>query len=134
MMKRCYDPLNEKYHRYGARGIIVYDQWHDLSTYIKDIEHILGQKTDMMSIDRIDNDGNYTPDNVRWATDTEQQNNRGDHTSIHRGGVVTQDIADELRRRHLAGESRLSLRKEFNISHTTMGRIIRYEIWNADAI
>jgi hypothetical protein len=77
MIHRCENPKNKQYGSYGGRGIRVCDRWHDVRLFIEDIERDLGPRPDGMSIDRYpDNDGNYEPGNVRWATRTEQQRNR----------------------------------------------------------
>lgn len=74
MMQRCFNPKSINYKYYGGRGITVCGRWQDLWLFIEDI----GEKPDKAySIDRINNDGNYEPDNVRWATKQEQVINRG---------------------------------------------------------
>ena len=77
LMKRCYSPANPKYNRYGGRGIAVHETWHDLRVFVADIERILGPRPVGKSLDRYpDNDGDYAPGNVRWATPLEQSANR----------------------------------------------------------
>lgn len=76
MMNRCTKSTHMYYHRYGGRGISIYSEWEDVVKFISDIETILGDRPEGMSLDRVDNDGNYEPSNIRWATQTEQARNR----------------------------------------------------------
>lgn len=73
MKQRCLNVNHKNYDSYGGRGITVCDRWlHDFKTFFSD----MGQRTsDKHSIDRIDNDGGYAPDNCRWATKSVQNSN-----------------------------------------------------------
>ena len=73
MDKRCNNPKNKDYKNYGARGITVCEEWLDVRNFITWCEstYIEG-----MWLDRIDNDGNYSPDNVRWADASTQALNK----------------------------------------------------------
>lgn len=73
MIGRCYDPFNCSYEEYGGRGITVCDHWLDSPEWFM-IE--MGLSPEDLSLDRIDNNKGYSPDNCRWATDYTQVNNR----------------------------------------------------------
>jgi hypothetical protein len=85
MTQRCYNRSNPAYPNYGARGIKVCDRWlgeNGFANFITDVgerppnpEKWVSRKS-YWSLDRIDNDGDYEPGNVRWATPSEQQRNR----------------------------------------------------------
>ena len=74
MIKRCTNPNTIGWKRYGGRGIKICESWrHDFVAFYN---HIGPRPSERHSIDRIDNDRNYEPDNVRWAIKQEQNNNR----------------------------------------------------------
>lgn len=75
MRHRC-SSGNRQYKDYAGRGIGVCDRWQDPAVFIADIEGSIGPCPNGMSLDRINNDGNYEPGNVRWATHSEQMLNR----------------------------------------------------------
>ena len=85
MKSRCYNKNNQHYELYGGRGIKICDRWlqskgEGLLNFVED----MGECPDDMSLDRIDVNGDYTPENCRWATQSIQcfnQNQRKDNTS-----------------------------------------------------
>ena len=74
MMKRCYNQNSSNYPNYGGRGVSVCLDWHSYESF-SDWAHANGY-SDELSIDRINVDGSYSPDNCRWVSHIEQSNNR----------------------------------------------------------
>lgn len=74
MKARCYNATHDRYKDYGARGIVVCDEWLNDFTVFYDWAMNNGYKENL-TIDRIDVNGNYEPSNCRWVTSKEQQRN-----------------------------------------------------------
>lgn len=84
MKERCYNPNVHAFNRYGGRGIKVCEEWRtDFFSFLRDVGNRPSSKH---SIDRINNDGDYEPGNVRWGTKQEQANNRITNTRIMLNG------------------------------------------------
>ena len=81
MLRRCYNQNDKAYKYYGGRGISVCDRWRDdFLAFYQD----MGSRPDSsLSIDRIDCEGNYEPQNCRWATAIQQRHNRRDYIAKH---------------------------------------------------
>jgi hypothetical protein len=73
-VKRCHCPTDKYFPRYGGRGISVCDEWR--YNFLAFYAYLGPKPSPKHSLDRIDTNGNYEPGNVRWATDSEQINNR----------------------------------------------------------
>jgi hypothetical protein len=93
MMQRCYNYNSHAYLRYGGRGITVCDKWKSFECFYAD----MGDKPEGMSLERKDNSGNYNKDNVIWANDKAQANNRRSNVVLEYNGrkQTMQQWADE---------------------------------------
>lgn len=86
MRRRCQDPEEKNYENYGGRGISVCEKWQDFRNFQKWAKNN-GYKEDL-EIDRIDNDGDYCPENCRWVTHQKQSNNKRTNRLIEFNGRV----------------------------------------------
>lgn len=86
MKGRCYNLTDKKYYRYGARGIVICDEWLNNPSSFFDWAIKNGYRNGL-SIDRIDNDGNYCPENCRWVEDKIQANNKSTNIIVEHNGV-----------------------------------------------
>jgi hypothetical protein len=91
---RCYDKKDNAYADYGGRGIAVCDRWRDdFQAFLAD----MGERPEGMTLDRYpDVNGPYSPDNCRWATWTQQANNKRSNVLIEHGGE-TKTVAQVAR-------------------------------------
>lgn len=81
MKARCYNPHDKYYKNYGGRNIQVCDEWRSDFVPFQKWSSINGYKQGL-SLDRIDNDKNYEPDNCRWVTQREQANNKSNNRKV----------------------------------------------------
>lgn len=95
---RCNNPKNPKYKHYGGRGITVCERWSERDGFLNFLEDMGDKPDNSYSLDRIDNNKGYSPENCRWATHKEQSNNRRDTIKIEFNNKTQslQEWADEL--------------------------------------
>lgn len=86
MIQRCTNPSNDSYHHYGGRGITVCGRWLDFTNFLAD----MGERPKGKTLDRFpDNNGNYEPENCRWASRGEQaRNKRNNHLLTFEGKTM----------------------------------------------
>jgi hypothetical protein len=123
MMDRCHNPAAADYRNYGGRGIAVCPEWRDFPAFAAWIDANLGPCPQGMTLDRWpDNDGNYEPGNVRWATSTQQGRNK-------RTVKLSMPAARDIRTRRAAGESRAALAAEYGVHVGTIRLVIVGKTW-----
>ena len=94
MLERSRNPTHHKYRDYGGRGITVCDRWLSYENFLADMGR---RPTPKHSIDRIDNNGGYSPENCRWATlDIQSRNRRNNRLLTYAGETLC--VADWERR------------------------------------
>lgn len=113
MRDRCFNPNNPSYHNYGGRGITVCDRWNNSFTdFISDMGE---RQNKTFTIDRINVNGNYEPNNCKWATRHEQGRNRRNNIWITYNGetlvlsdwakkinISPQHLRAKLKRKHIS--------------------------------
>jgi hypothetical protein len=84
MLRRCLNQNTKEYPDYGGRGITVCDRWKSFEAFIED----MGHAPESLTLDRIDVNGNYCPENCRWATMKTQQRNRRNNRLLTFDGIT----------------------------------------------
>lgn len=90
MKSRCNNPNRPNYHLYGGRGIKICDRWKSFNYFLED----MGERPEGFQLERIDNNGDYEPNNCKWVTPKENSNNR--RIQSHIKDLTGQQIGDWL--------------------------------------
>lgn len=122
MLNRCYKENRWDFKYYGGRGIVVCDEWHNVHNFIEWAENNGWENG--LTIDRIDNNGNYEPLNCRFASHLSQmRNSRQSKISIE----IARSIRKECNARNNLEYQRLG--EKYGISISTVGMIVRNQLW-----
>lgn len=119
MLQRCTNPRRDYYENYGGRGIKVCPEWFSFDTFYADMcpTYVPG-----LSIDRIDNNGDYEPSNCRWATDTQQSRS-------NRNCKLNPQAVANIRSRLSSGVSKAELARVHGVSESLIRKIADRTIW-----
>jgi hypothetical protein len=126
--RACENPKHMHFGRYGGRGISVCDRWRrSFADFVAD----MGPRPDGHTLDRVNNDGNYEPDNCRWATRKQQSNNRDSARGERSGNSkLTESTVLAIRAAVSAGGfTQQQIASRFGISRASIYYVVRRLSW-----
>lgn len=120
MVSRCHKPTHAAFGWYGARGIVVCEEWRrNFQAFVAD----MGERPPGFTLDRIDCDGPYSPENCRWVSQTVNQQNRTNNK-------LTKEVAEQIRAAVMAGHrNKSAVARAFGISPAMVRRIVAGKAW-----
>jgi|SRR6185436_19744472 len=121
MLSRVHNPKNPSYKNYGGRGIDVDPRWLTFETFLAD----MGEKPAGLTLERVDNDKGYWPDNCVWATQAAQNKNRRRRKDVK----LTYEIAEEIRALYLKGATYDYLANQFGVTPIHIRNIVARRTW-----
>lgn len=115
MRTRVFNKTSPAYKNYGGRGISICDRWSDFKNFLED----MGESPEGLTIERLDNDGNYCKENCRWATRTRQgRNNRQAKLSLEKARAIRTDP-----------RTNWAIAKAYGVCETTIERVKAHKLW-----
>ncbi|MEP7367729.1 MAG: hypothetical protein ABI972_31095 [Acidobacteriota bacterium] len=121
MLERCRNPRCRQFKWYGARGVTVHASWYDYQSFVSD----MGPRPEGTTLDRINRDLGYGPNNCRWADSKTQQRNRSNVK-------LTAETVAEIRRLHIPRVvTHRMLAARFGVAEDTIAIAIRGETWRS---
>ena len=119
MKRRCNNPNSPIYKYYGGRGIKVCERWSDFESFLAD----MGRRPPGLSIERIDNNGDYEPENCKWATTLEQRRNQ-------RAPKLTSKDVEKIRVMGLLGLPLRLIGDQFKVTKSHISQILLRRTWS----
>ena len=118
---RCLNKNNKDYMNYGGRGIMVWSEW--VTSFESFFSYVGKKPPNCKSLDRIDNNGDYAPGNVRWATSSQQARNT-------RSTKFTESDIRQIKSMLMQGASQGSVAEKFNTCQQYISKIANQKVWS----